>query len=283
MKSKSVVLTGATSGIGKSLLKSLAAKNYSIAVVVRNANLGKATIEEISKATGNQDIRLFVCDLASLEAVRNLAVQLQSEYPVIDILINNAGLINETRILTVDGYEHTWAVNHLAPFLLTHLLLPNLEKSGEGRIINLASEAQKMGRINLGDLNAEKSFSSFGSYCQSKLANVIFTQELARRIKSKSISVFAVHPGVVKTQFGAGLKGFTSTMFKISAPFMRNADKGAETPLWLATMSKAPESGGYYHDKKLIQPNAQALDVALVEAFWNKSCQMTGIEPIKAH
>lgn len=283
MKTKTVVLTGATSGIGKSLLKSLADKQYSIAIVVRNENLGKATIEEIVKVTGNPNIKLFVCNLASLAAVRNLANKLQTEYPVIDILINNAGLINETRILTEDGYENTWAVNHLAPFLLTHLLLPNLENSGEGRIINLASEAQKMGRINLDDLNAEKSFSSFGSYCQSKLANVIFTMELGRRIKSKPVSVFAVHPGVVKTQFGAGLKGFTSTMFKISAPFMRNADKGAETPLWLATMPKTPESGGYYHDKKLIQPNAQAQDTALVEKFWNISCQMTGIEPIKAH
>ncbi|MCH8036782.1 MAG: SDR family NAD(P)-dependent oxidoreductase, partial [Proteobacteria bacterium] len=183
MQGKTCLVTGANTGIGKETARELAARGAQVIMVCRNREKGEAALGDIVETTGNENVVLLLADLASLEQVRSLGAQVNRDYPRLDVLINNAGLQLWDRHVTPDGYEETFAVNHLAPFLLTHLLLPSLQAAGTARIVNVSSGMHWGGRIHLNDLMRERRYSSSRVYAQTKLANVLFTYELARRLE----------------------------------------------------------------------------------------------------
>ena len=248
-------------------------------MVCRSKEKGLIVLNEIIEKTRNPDIELIIADLSSQKDIRRAANEIKAKYPVIDVLINNAGAINDQRTETIDGYETTFATNHLGYFLFTNLLLDNLKAAPRARIVNVASEAQRMGKINFDDLQTKNGYTPMKAYSQSKLANIIFTYELAKRITGTNITANCLHPGVVNTNFGKELKGFTIILFKLGTPFMRNAERGAETSIWLAT---APEvdgiSGKYYSDKKEIKSQPASYDVEVQRKLWEISAQMTDVK-----
>lgn len=278
LKNKIIIITGATSGIGKSAAITLAAAGATLGLVVRDAARGRKLVDHLTATTGNGQIQYFLCNMEMMEEVRKLASELRSAYPVIDVLINNAGAINDRRVMTPEGYELTFAANHLGPFLLTNLLLNNLRASSDARIINLASEAQKIGNIYFDDLQLGKGYSSMKAYCQSKLANIMFTYELSHRLNGDGIKVNAMHPGVVNTRFGADLKGITKWMFSLAKPFLRSPEKGAETVIWLATSDTLnTTTGKYFHDNKEIKSIPLSYDRMALTRLWEVSEELTGL------
>lgn len=273
---KIAIITGATSGIGKQTAIALSKANYHIIIIGRDEKKTLRTMGEISGITGNKNIDMYIADLSSIKEVKSLGNQLKEEYPVINILVNNAGMIFPDRRESVDGIELTFALNHLAYFQLSIILLENLKKAEKGRIINLASEAHKAGKMDLNDLNFKnRKYSAMSSYAQSKLANILFTYELSRKLKGSSLIVNAVHPGVVMTGFGRDFKGFMATLMGMIKPFMRTAEKGAETVIWLAISKEAESfSGKYFKDKKPVKSNAQSYDEKLAGELWKRSLEI---------
>lgn len=279
MTNKTILITGATSGIGKEEALALAAMGHTIVMLVRNETKALSVKNEIIASTGNKDIDSFIFDLSSMEEVRSVSQKIKLKYPVIDVLINNAGMIYPERKVSPDGYELTFALNHLGHFLLTNLLMENIIAAPQGRIINLSSEAHKFGTMNFDDINLEKGYGSMKAYGQSKLANLLFTFELQRRLAGTNVTVNAVHPGVVKTNFGNEYKGLVALMMKLVRPFMRNARKGAETVVWLASGPEAAElRGKYFKDKKAIASTKESRNIEKSKLLWDVSEEMTGIK-----
>ena len=278
MKDKVCIITGFTSGIGLATAVSLAAKGATLGLVCRNKVKGENVLKFITEKTTNKNIDLFIADLSSQDEIRRVASEIIAKYPRIDVLINNAGAINPTRVLTVDGIETTFAVNHLAYFLLTHLLLDKLKAAPKARIISVASMAAMMGAINFDDLSLEKSFAPMKAYAQSKLANIMFTYELARRLEGTNITANCLHPGVVSTGFGLELKGVIKFGYKYFGKLFRTSEKGAETSIYLAT---APEveniSGKYFKDKKESNSSKLSCNVAMQAKLWEVSEKMVKI------
>jgi Dehydrogenases with different specificities (related to short-chain alcohol dehydrogenases) len=279
MENRTCIITGANSGIGKVTATSLAQQGAILVMVCRSKEKGLIVLNRIKEKTRNPHIELIMADFSSQKDIRRAANEIKAHYPVIDVLINNAGAINDQRTETIDGYETTFATNHLGYFLFTNLLLDNLKAAPKARIVNVASEAQRMGKINFDDLQTKNGYTPMKAYSQSKLANIIFTFELAKRLKGTNITANCLHPGVVNTNFGKELKGFTGILFKLLSPFMRNADKGAETSIWLTT---APElegiSGKYYSNKKEIKSQPASYDAGIQKKLWEISEQMTNVK-----
>lgn len=281
MKDKICIITGANSGIGKATAKELALNGATVVMICRNKEKGMLALQEIKEISKNDSLELIIADLSSQKEIRLLADKLRKKYPVIHVLINNAGAVNDKWSETVDKIETTFATNHLAYFLLTLLILDNLKSASNARIVNLASEAQRTGKINFDDLNLKNEFSAIKTYSQSKLANVLFTYELARRLKDTKVTVNCLHPGLVRTNFGKDLNGFFKGIIILMKPFMRNADKGAETAVWLATSPDVEGlSGRYYTDKKEIKSNPISYDLKIAERLWKESERMTGLKTI---
>jgi len=282
MKDKICIITGATSGIGHATFASLAAKGATLGLVCRNKDKGKSILTAIKDKTKNNNIRLFIADLSSQVEIRRVAAEIIAAYPHIDVLINNAGAINPVRIETVDGIETTFAVNHLAYFLLTNLLLDKLKAAPKARIISVASQASMMGTINFDDLNYQKYFSAMKTYAQSKLANIMFTYLLARRLKRSNITANCMHPGGVKTNFGRNLKGFTGAIFQNLGSLMRTAEKGAETVIWLATAPEVEKiSGKYFKDMKVIKSSKISYHIETQQKLWDASEKLTNMKANK--
>lgn len=276
MKGKTVLITGATSGIGKATAIELANRGAIISMLIRNAEKGKATKQEIIEKTGNKNIDIQLIDLADLSSVRKAAEELKVKFKTIDILINNAGGMFKERLLSKDGYELTFAMNHLGHFLLTNLLVDNIKAAQAGRIINVSSEAQRAGHIDFEDLMAEKKFKVFKSYSQAKLANIIFTKSLHEKLNDSGVSVFALHPGVVRTGFGSGFGGVFTVLLKIAHPFMRSPKKGADTTIYIATEENIENlSGNYFKDCKVKKPIAEAEDPVVAKKLWEVSENLT--------
>ena len=274
---RTILITGATRGIGRAAAEALAGAGASVIVHGRDA-LRVGVVVSIAGRRGRVDG--MVADLASLADVRRLAAEIDARYDRLDVLINNAGLATRRREVTVDGFERQLAVNHLAPFLLTHLLLPKLKASAPARIVNVASNAHHRAAFDIDDLNWERRpYSPLGAYGATKLANVLFTRELAKRLRGTGVTANCLHPGVVATNIFNGL-GVIGRLFSIvSKPFLLSSSKGAETTVYLATSGDvAGTSGEYFAGSRRVDPSAAARDEALGRRLWERSAAMTGID-----
>jgi NAD(P)-dependent dehydrogenase (short-subunit alcohol dehydrogenase family) len=278
MVGKVILLTGATSGIGKSAAMGLAEKGATIVLVSRNKAKGLATQSEIIKTTGNEKIDLMISDLASLNQVRILADYFKSKYERLHVLINNAGAIFGYRSKTVDGFERTFAVNHLAPFLLTNLLLDLLKSSQPARVITVASEAHEKQRLDFDDLQNEENYWEYRAYGQSKLANILFAYELARRTNGTGVTSNVLHPGVVATNFGrSGSKGLRA-LLSVARMFFLSPEKGAETTIYLASSPEVEGiTGKYFVKNRSVHSSRVSYDPATARRLWKESERLTGL------
>ena len=283
MRGRTVVITGATSGIGRAAAGALAERGANLGLVARNPELGKRVLRELRQRSGNDSIRLFLADLSSQREVRRVADELLDAYPEIHVLFNNAGVVNLRRETTVDGYETTFAVNHLAYYLLTRLLLERIRASSPARIVNVASDAHRASRLDWDDLQSERSYRAMSVYGRSKLANLLFTYELARRLDGSGVTVNAAHPGWVGTRFGAnnGLMGQVIT--SLARWFARTPEKGAETPLWLATSPELDAvSGQYFYDCREHRSSRASYETDAQLRLWKQSAELVGLMPEEA-
>ena len=279
MGSKVVLITGGTSGIGKATATALARMGANVVVTGRNEERGRKASEEIRAESGSDRVELMLADLAVQTEVRHLAKQFKERHDRLDVLINNAGLVQSKRTETTDGIETTLAVNHLAPFFLTNLLLDLLKKSAPSRIITVASDAQRWGKIDLDDLQSERRYKGFRVYGMTKLANIMFTYELAERLKGTGVTANCVHPGGVNTNFGNNNRGFTTLLFRAFKPFMRSSEEGADTIIYLASSPDVEGmTGKYLSDRKVITPSEEAYDESLRKKLWEASEELVGLE-----
>ncbi len=276
MSGKTIIVTGATSGIGEVAARELAGMGARVVLIGRSGEKCQATADMIRKATGNPAVDYLVADLSSQVAIRRLAADIKVRYPRIDVLINNAGAMVSPRRESVDGIEMTWALNHLGYFLLTDLLLDTLKASAPSRVVSVASEAHRMvSGIDFDDVEGKKSYRPLKSYSQSKLANVLFTRELCRRLEGSGVTANSLHPGFVATNFTAG-KGLTFRVFQVGAKlFAITPEQGAKTTIYLASSPEVEgQSGGYYSKSKLAKPSAAARDDEAAQKLWELSQRM---------
>jgi NAD(P)-dependent dehydrogenase (short-subunit alcohol dehydrogenase family) len=272
MQGKTVLITGANQGIGKASALELARRGAKVVLVSRNEAKGKAALEEVRAAAKGEPPLLLVADLASLADVRRLAADFRKEHDKLDVLLNNAGLIVPTRQTTADGFEETFAVNHLAPFVLTGELLDLLKKTHGSRIVNVSSEAHRRGTIYWDDIELREGYGSFKAYSQSKLANVLFTYELSRRLVGTGVTANCLHPGVVGSGFGQTYKGAFSILVRLGKPFLLSNEAGARTSIYLASSPDVAGVTGKYFDKcKPSRSNAVSYDEASWARLWEVS------------
>lgn len=272
-------ITGANSGIGLATATGLAAQGAAIVMICRDAERGKAALSTVSRAATGQSPRLFIADLTSQSSVRRLAADLHDALPRIDVLINNAAAAFVSRELTVDGIERTLAVNYLAPFLLTNLLLDLIRKSPEGRIVNVTVAFPgplALGAKFLGNLQGERKYGQVSAYRHTKLALTIFTYELARRLSGTGITVNCLFPGAIATKFGEKVGGGMYVLSKVIAPFSKPPDVGARTPIYLASSSDvAGVTGAYFVNYKQKRTERVSYDRSVAEKLWRISEQLT--------
>jgi NAD(P)-dependent dehydrogenase (short-subunit alcohol dehydrogenase family) len=269
---KHVVVTGASNGIGLETALGLARLGASVALVARDGAKGEAALAAVRQAPGGGEASLFLADLGSLAQVRRLAGELAAALPRIDVLLNNAGAMNTTRKESADGIELTFAVNHLAPFLLTTLLLPRLRASAPSRVVTVSSEAHRIAPLDLDDLQARRAYSAMKVYGRSKLANVLFANELARRETGTGVTSNSLHPGVVASGFGRNDPGWFRVLVTLGRPFLATPAKGARTSIHVAA---APElagvTGRYFKDRREVAPAPFARDEAVERRLWDLS------------
>jgi NAD(P)-dependent dehydrogenase (short-subunit alcohol dehydrogenase family) len=279
MNGKLVLITGGTSGIGKAAATALANLGAEVVVTGRNRERGEGAIEEIRRESGSRKVSLLLADLAVQAEVRRLAEEFEASHDRLDVLVNNAGLIQSRRTETPDGIEVTFAVNHLAPFLLTNLLLDLLKESAPSRIITVSSEAQRRAKIDFDNLQGERRYSAFRAYGQSKLANIMFTYELAERLRGTNVTANCLHPGGVNTNFGNNNRGPMTLLFRAFKPFMRSPEQGADTIVYLAASPDVEGmSGKYLVDRRVIAPSEEAYDEPTRKKLWEISEELTGLE-----
>jgi NAD(P)-dependent dehydrogenase (short-subunit alcohol dehydrogenase family) len=269
-----VILTGATRGIGRAAAIELAGRGVELGVVGRDAVRVRATAEEARASDGGAPVHEHVADLARMDEVRRLAAELLEAYPRIDVLANNAGAMFTSRHVTADGFEQTFALNHLAPFLLTNLLLERLCASS-ARVVTTASDAHRGGVVDLDDLQSERGrFRPGRVYGTTKLCNILFTRELQRR--NPAIAANCFHPGVIRTGFGKNDGALVRLGLTLAGPFLRSPESGASTLVWLALDPAAGELRGQYVEKQRpVQPSAQAQDDRLAAELWQRSEQLS--------
>jgi NAD(P)-dependent dehydrogenase (short-subunit alcohol dehydrogenase family) len=278
MNGKVCVVTGATSGIGKAAAAALARQGAQVVLVGRDRGRAEAAAAEMGAAS-TVPPKVEIADLTSMEQVRALAGRLAS-LERIDVLINNAGLVLGERRVTQDGFEHVFAVNHLAPFLLTNLLLPKLTGSAPARVITVTSDAHSAASLDLDDPSLEHGWNSWRSYANSKLANILFTRELARRLDGTGVTANCAHPGVVRTGFGRESRPLLRFGLTLARPFLLSPERGADTIVYLASSPDvAGETGGYYVKRQRREPSAAARDDAAARKLWDISEKMTGLTP----
>jgi NAD(P)-dependent dehydrogenase (short-subunit alcohol dehydrogenase family) len=277
MTGKTVLVTGGTGGIGGATAAGLAGLGARVGIVGRDQRRAQATAERIRAAGGDVDV--FTADVSSQREVRRLAEGVLAAYPRLDVLVNNVGGYWATRHATEDGLERTFAVNHLAPFLLTHLLLDRLRESAPARVVTVSSGAQAMGRIDFDDLQGEAGYSGQRAYNQSKLANVMFTYELARRLEGSAVTANVLHPGVVRTAFGQeDSRGWMRLMLPVVRPFMKSPQRGAQTPIYLASSPEVESvSGQYFVNSRPRASSRASYDTAANARLWQVSAELVGI------
>ncbi len=279
MGGKTVLITGGTSGIGKAAAVALAAMDANVVIVGRNSGRGEAAVEEIRARSRNEAVRLLLADLSVQSEVRRLAEEFEGRHERLDVLANNAGLVQSKRTETPDGIETTLAINHLAPFLLTNLLLDRLKGSAPSRVITVSSEAQRWGKMAFEDMQSRRKYRGFPVYGMTKLANIMFTYELAERLNGTGVTATCLHPGSVGTNFGQNNRGPMALFFRTFKPFMRSSEKGADTLVWLASSPEVDGvSGKYYFGRKEIEAQKVAYDPAARRRLWEISEELTGLK-----
>ena len=275
MHGKVVVITGATSGIGKVAAESLAGKGARIILVARDPTRAEHTLGRLRAVAPQIAHRAHIADLSSLSATRQVGSVIAAEEPRVDVLINNAGNIFAHRVVTADGLEGTFALNHMAYFVLTHVLRERLIASAPARIVNTASRAHLGNALDFDDLQMEKSYRGLTAYGRSKLANILFTRELARRLTGTGVTANCLHPGFVATGLGQRDAGFFGTIVRLSMLFARSAERGAQTIVHLAAaLEVASASGGYFIDSVPAVPSPAAQDDAAAQRLWEASARL---------
>jgi NAD(P)-dependent dehydrogenase (short-subunit alcohol dehydrogenase family) len=278
MTGKTVLVTGATNGIGLETAKGLAALGAHVLVHGRSAERGAAALDEIKKAVPAAKVEFVKADLSSLAGVRGLAEEVLRRSPKLDVLVNNAGGIFTTRTITADGIETTLAVNHLAPFYLTNLLLDRIKASAPARIVTVASSAHRGKHIHFDDLNTEKNFPPGGPYGQSKLANILFARALAMRLAGTGVTSNSLHPGAVRTGFAKDATGITKVAMALLRPFFISPEAGARTSIYLASSPEVEGvSGKYFASRQKTAPSQAAQDDVAAEKLWAVSEKLVGL------
>jgi NAD(P)-dependent dehydrogenase (short-subunit alcohol dehydrogenase family) len=276
MQGKTVLVTGANQGIGKATAIALAEQGANVVILSRNPEKGRAALHDVEAASRGGKAELLVADYASLADVRRAAVEFRASHKRLDVLVNNAGLIVPERHATRDGLEETFQVNHVAPFLLTTELLDLIKASAPARIVNVSSEAHRHATMHWEDLQfASTRYKSFRAYGQSKLANVLFTYELARRLEGTGVTANVLHPGVVASGFGQTYSGALSFVIGLAKPFMLTNEQGARTSVYVASSPEVEGVTGKYFSKcRAIRSNAVSYDEASQRKLWSLSLEM---------
>lgn len=277
MNGKICLVTGATDGIGLVTAGVLAAQGAQVIIHGRNPEKGQRCVELIKQATGNSAVSFFQADFASLDQVRQMARELNDFVATLDVLVNNAGFASyATRKLSQDGYELTFAVNHLAPFLLTNLLLDKIRQADKARVVNVSSVAHKIKPFDIDDLMSER-VKPIYAYGRSKFANILFSNELAKRLDGTGVTSNALHPGTIRSNFGKEAT-ITRIFYKYAAPFLKSPEQGAQTSIYLATSPDVEnKTGGYYADCKLVEPDPSTKDPVLAQKLWIESEKLVGL------
>src|SRR5918994_2436742 len=279
MEGKIVLITGGTSGIGKATATALAAMGAEVVVTGRNRERGETALAEIRRASDSEKVSLVLANLAVQAEVRRLAGTFIERHDRLDVLVNNAGLIQSRRTQTPDGIELTLAVNHLAPFLLTNLLLDLLKASAPSRIVTVSSEARRGAQIDFDDLQSERRYRAFKVYGMTKLANILFTYELAERLEGTGVVANSLHPGGVNTNFGNNNRSFGTLIFRAFKPFMRTPEQGADTVVYLAVSPEAGKmTGRYLTDRKVVSSFEDPHDEVMQKRLWEVSEELTNLE-----
>ncbi len=276
MHGKICVVTGATSGIGLVTAQVLAQQGATLIIVARNAERGAATVRRIRQETGNAEVELMVADLSVQAQVRRLASEIQQRIVRLDVLVNNAGAFFARRQLSQDGLEMTFALNHLAYFLLTNLLVDSLKAADSARIVNVSSEAHRRAHLDFADLQWERHYTGWRAYARSKLANILFTYELARRLTGTGIVTNALHPGFVATNFGRNNRGIAATFIRILQLAAISPQEGAQTIIYLASSPVVKGvTGQYFIKQQVVRSSQVSYDGAAAERLWQLSAEMT--------
>jgi retinol dehydrogenase 12 len=286
LEGRIALVTGATSGIGQQTAVGLAARGAQVVLVGRDRARAEAARKDVTERSGNPRVDVLLADFTSLEAVRGLAREFCDRYPALHLLVNNAGVVMTERTLTADGYETTLAVNHLAPFLLTHLLRERLLAGGAARVVNVASDAHRFVKagFDFEDPMSERNFgfptfvTGLRVYGMSKLANILFTLELARRLEGTAVTANAVHPGAVSTRLGTNTGRFGRLVTTLTRAFFESPEQGAATSLYVATSPDlATTSGRYFADSRERETTPAARDGDAARRLWNRSCEWVGV------
>ncbi|MEQ9308179.1 MAG: SDR family oxidoreductase [Balneolaceae bacterium] len=273
MNNKLCVITGANSGIGFETAKELAKQGAFIVMVCRNEDKAEVARQEILKEKTGSGVKIILCDFSSQDEIRRAADEIKSTYQKIDILINNHGFVAAGYNETVEGLEETFGVNHIGYFLFTTLLLDRVKAAGTARIINVASEAHRSAsKFDINDLQLKNKFNMWKAYANSKLYNILFTVELADRLKDTKVTANSLHPGVIASNFGSNSTTLVKIFWKLAGPFMKSNKEGAQTTIYLATSDEVEEvNGAYFKDSKVVAPSNQAFDKKAAEQLWAKS------------
>ncbi|MDZ7771224.1 MAG: SDR family oxidoreductase [Balneolaceae bacterium] len=280
LANKLCVVTGANAGIGKEVAQAFASRGAYLVMICRNEERGLKARDDIVRATGNSGVEVLLADFAWQYEIREVASHIAAKFEQVDVLVNNAGTVLSHREETLDGVEKTFAINHLAPFLLTNLLMERLLAAPDGRVVTVSSGAHRTGAgaFHLGNLQLDTSWSSYRAYGLSKLCNIMFTHELARRTRGTALSAFSMHPGVVNTRLTKEAGWLTRMAWNLGRPFMRSPEKGAETIVWLAEDDRVPErTGGYFKDRSEQEPHPLARDNELTEELWEISARLCSL------
>ena len=275
LQGKICLVTGSTSGMGKVTARELASKGATVVLVGRNREKGEATQAEMRRETGNENVDLLIADLSLLQEVRRLAAEFQQKYHHVHVLVNNAGAIYSSRNVTSEGLEATFAVNYLAPFLLTELLVETLKASAPARIVNVSTQVHRIGTIAFDNLQGEKRYATMSNYAQAKLAVILSTYELARRLEGTGVTVNVMSPGQMSSDnFNAGATGLLALVTKLTKPFVMTVEKGAQTEIYLATSPQVEGvTGKCFAKSQEKKSSRRSYDQALGQRLWQISEQ----------
>ena len=275
---KTALVTGANSGMGLATTVELLKKDYHVVMLCRNEHRGEEALQKAKQESRRDHVELMLCDLGSLESIRQFADQFNRRFLILDALINNAGVVTTKRTTTADGFEGMLGINHLGHFLLTNLLLDTIKRSNDGRIVTVSSGAHKVGKIHFDDPHLEKRFNVIKGYAQSKLANILFTLKLDDQLEGTNVKANSVHPGAVSTSLGVNREsGFGKTIHAMLRPFFLTPAEGADTAIYLATAPDLTISGEYFYKRKVEPHSKRAQDQELAEKLWHWSEKEVGI------